>query len=125
MPVTKYSSYLEINPAFESVVDIDADKRNANLWREYIVGDDMENLVEFLCQSLGNEAPDLRRSFWIHGSYGTGKSYAALCVKHLMEERPEVIDAFLAASGRLSKYRNRFGKCRMRHRYHRNHNGSG
>lgn len=112
MPVTKYSSYLEINPAFESVVDIDADKRNANLWREYIVGDDMENLVEFLCQSLGNEAPDLRRSFWIHGSYGTGKSYAALFVKHLMEERPEVIDAFLAASGRLSKYRNRFGKCR-------------
>ena len=31
-----------------SVVDIDADKRNQNLWREYIVGDDMENLVDVL-----------------------------------------------------------------------------
>lgn len=112
MPTAKYSNYLEINPTFESVVDIDADKRNQNLWREYIVGDDMEKLMEFLCQSLGNEAPDMRRSFWIHGSYGTGKSYAALFVKHLIEEKPEVIDSFLAASARLSKFRNRFAKCR-------------
>ena len=112
MPTAKYSSYLEINPTFESVVDIDADKRNRNLWREYIVGDDMERLMEFLCQSLGNEAPDMRRSFWIHGSYGTGKSYAALFVKHMMEEPPDVIDAFLASSSRLAKFRNRFAKCR-------------
>lgn len=44
MPTAKYSNYLEINPSFESVVDIDADTRNTNLWREYIVGDD--NLPE-------------------------------------------------------------------------------
>lgn len=44
----KYSNYLEINPSFESVVDIDADKRNKNLWREYIVGKDMEDLMEYL-----------------------------------------------------------------------------
>ena len=36
MATAKYSNYLEINPAFESVVDINADKRNTNLWREYI-----------------------------------------------------------------------------------------
>lgn len=84
----QYKDFLEISPNFESVVDIDADKRNQNLWREYIVGDDMENLVDVLCQSLGNEAPDARRSFWVHGSYGTGKSYAAIFVKHLLEEKP-------------------------------------
>ena len=112
MAMKRYSDFLEISPSFESVVDIDADKRNKNLWREYIVGDDMETLVEFLCQSLGYEAPDARRSFWIHGSYGTGKSYAAIFVKHLIEEKPEVIDEFLQKSNRLSKYRNRFAKCR-------------
>mgnify|MGYP002624189550 CR=1 FL=1 len=112
MPSVKYSNYLEINPAFESVVDIDADKRNRDLWREYIVGDDMDTLMEYLCESLGNEAPDLRRSFWIHGSYGTGKSYAAIFVKHMIEEKPEIIDDYLAKSGRLSRYRNRFAKCR-------------
>ncbi len=112
MPIQRYSDFLEISPSFESVVDIDADKRNKNLWREYIVGDDMETLVDFLCQSLGNEAVDARRSFWIHGSYGTGKSYAAIFVKHLIEEKPEIIDEFLQKSNRLSQFRNRFMKCR-------------
>ena len=112
MPVLKYSNYLEVNPLFESVVDIDADQRNPNLWQEYIVGSDMEKMVEYLCQSLGNEAPDLRRSFWMHGSYGTGKSYAAIFVKHLLEEKPEVVDDYLANQKMLSNYRTRFMKCR-------------
>ena len=108
----RYSDYIEISPTFESVVDIDADSRNVNLWREYIVGDDMEKMMEVLCQSLNNEGPDLRRSFWIEGTYGTGKSYAAILIKHLMEEKPDVIDAFLSSNSRLAPYRNRFMKCR-------------
>mgnify|MGYP002622978473 CR=1 FL=1 len=108
----KYSNYIDVNPLFESVVDIDADQRNPQLWQEYIVGKDMENLIDFLCQSLGNETVDGRRSFWIHGSYGTGKSYAAIFVKHLLEEKAEVIDTFMANHQVLSKYRKRFRKCR-------------
>lgn len=108
----KYSNYIDVNPLFESVVDLDADNRNPNLWREYIVGSDMENLVDCLCKSLGNEAVDSRRSFWVHGSYGTGKSYAAIFVKHLLEEKAEVVDTFLASHQVLSKYRKRFNKCR-------------
>ena len=70
MATKKYSEYLQVNPSFESVVDIAADSRNKNLWREYIVGDDMEKLMDFLCQTLGYETPDARRSLWVHGSYG-------------------------------------------------------
>lgn len=73
MAMKKYNEYLQVNPSFESVVDIAADSRNKNLWREYIVGDDMEKLMDFLCQTLGYETPDARRSLWVHGSYGTGK----------------------------------------------------
>ena len=82
------------------------------MWREYIVGDDMEKMIEALCQSLNNEGPDARRSFWIEGTYGTGKSYAAILIKHLMEEKPAVVDAYLSQNSRLSTYRNRFMKCR-------------
>lgn len=112
MPVQKYANYIETNQLFESVVDIDADRRNPDLWREYIVGEDMQRLVDVLCQSLGNEAPDVRRSFWMQGSYGTGKSYAAIFVKHLLEEAPAVVDEYLARSNKLSQYRSRFMKCR-------------
>lgn len=112
MATKKYSEYLQINPSFESVVDIAADRRNKELWREYIVGEDMEKLVDCLCQTLGYETPDARRSLWIHGSYGTGKSYAAILVKHLMEEKRDVVDAYLQNSQKLSKFRNRFLNCR-------------
>ena len=113
----KYSDYIEISPTFESVVDISSDTRNKNLWREYIVGEDMEKLVEALCESLNNEGlddegNDFRRSFWVHGTYGTGKSFAAIVVKHLIEEPPSVIDEYLSTTSSLSVYRNRFMKCR-------------
>lgn len=45
MAMKKYNEYLQVNPSFESVVDIAADSRNKNLWREYIVGDDMETIL--------------------------------------------------------------------------------
>ena len=115
----KYSDFIEISPTFESVVDIDADTRNKNLWREYIVGKKKKKMLEVLCQSLNNEGvdnegKDLRRSFWVHGSYGTGKSYAAILVKHLMEEKPAVIEEYLSKNTRLSQFKNRFMKCRNR-----------
>ena len=76
------------------------------------MGDDMEKLMDFLCQTLGYETPDSRRSLWIHGSYGTGKSYAAILIKHLLEEKTDVIDTYLQNNQKLSKYYNRFAKCR-------------
>ena len=112
MALYNYDNYLQINPTFESVVDIGSDSRNKNLWREYIVGDDMEKLVDALCQTLGYETPDARRSLWIHGSYGTGKSYAAILIKHLLEEKPEIIAEYLQNNHRLSQYKNRFMNCR-------------
>ena len=41
-----------------------------------------------------------------------GKSYAAIFVKHLLEEKKDTIDTFLQNNQRLSKYRNRFLNCR-------------
>ncbi|MCD8238627.1 MAG: DUF6079 family protein [Clostridiales bacterium] len=110
----RYCDFIEMSPTFESVVDIDADTRNKNLWREYIVGEDLEKMMEVLCQSLNKEEPDSRRSFWIEGTYGTGKSYAAILIKHLMEDPPEVIDAYLSQNSRLAQFRNRFMKCRAK-----------
>lgn len=114
MPSKKYNEFIEINPSFESVVDIDADQRNTNLWREYIVGEDMEKLMEVLCRSINKEEIDSRRSFWIEGNYGTGKSYAALLIKHLMEEKADVIDSFLSQNSRLAQFRNRVMKFRAK-----------
>ena len=114
MSIQKYNNYIEINPSFESVVDLAADTRNKKLWKEYIVGNDMVNLMDSLCQTLGNEKPDSRRSLWIHGSYGTGKSYAGIVLKHLLEDSCETVDEYLKNNQRLSEFRNRFMKCKKK-----------
>lgn len=114
MPNKRYNEFIEISPTFESVVDIDADQRNINLWRKYIVGEDMDRLMEVLCQSVNKEETDSRRSFWIEGTYGTGKSHAAILVKHLMEEKADVVDTFLSQNSRLAKFRNRVMKFRAK-----------
>ena len=107
----KYSQYIELSTHYESVVDLDAEERNPSLWQEYIVHGDMQRAVEAICQTMLWEDKDKRRSFWIHGAYGTGKSYAAIVLKHLFEDAPQGIDAFLSRS-MLAEYKKRFMKIR-------------
>ena len=91
----KYSQYIELSPHYESVVDLDAEERNPNLWQEYIVHEDMKKAINAVCQTMNWEDNAKRRSFWIHGAYGTGKSYAAIVLKHLFEDKVSNIEAFL------------------------------
>lgn len=107
----KYSNYIELSANYESVVDLDAEERNPNLWQEYIVHDDMRNAVDAVCQTLLWEDNDKRRSFWIHGAYGTGKSYAAIVLKHLFEDSIANIDSFLSRPS-LAEYKKRFVRIR-------------
>ena len=113
MEMPKYSSYIELSPYYESVVDLDAEERNPNLWQEYIVHEDMKIALDKICQSIKEETKDARRSFWIHGAYGTGKSYAAIVLKHLFEDPIEDIKPFLSKEI-LLPYSNKFVSIRER-----------
>ena len=35
--MAKFSTYIELSPHYESVVDIDSESRNPDMWQEYIV----------------------------------------------------------------------------------------
>lgn len=105
--MAKYNSYIELSPHYESVVDIDSESRHPDMWQEYIVHEDMKEAIEKICDSMKYEDEDKRRSFWIHGAYGTGKSYAAIVLKHLFEDSVDSIRKFLS-NQMLIPYRERF-----------------
>lgn len=105
--MAKYSTYIELSPHYESVVDIKSELRHPDMWQEYIVHEDMKAAIEAICDSLKYEDEDKRRSFWIHGAYGTGKSYAAIVLKHLFEDSISNIRKFLSKQ-MLIPYRERF-----------------
>ena len=105
--MSNYNAYIELSPHYESVVDIDSESRNPNMWQEYIVHEDMKDALDKICQSLSFEDMDKRRSFWVHGAYGTGKSYAAIVLKHLFEDPIDSIRPFLSKN-MLIPYRDSF-----------------
>lgn len=109
--MAKYNTYIELSPNFESVVDLDSEERNPNLWQEYIVHEDMKLAVEKICDSLRNEILEARRPFWVHGAYGTGKSYAAIVIKHLFEDPLPNLTPFLSRP-LLLEFRNKFTAIR-------------
>lgn len=115
--MAKYSTYIELRPGYESVVDLGSEERNPNLWQEYIVHEDMKQAVEKICNSFKMENPDQRRSFWIHGTYGTGKSYAAIVVKHLFTDTSKNIENFFDRKKLLTPYKNKFMSIRNKGDY--------
>lgn len=114
--MSNYNAYIELSPNYESVVDIDSENRNPNMWQEYIVHEDMKDALDKICQSLSFEDMDKRRSFWVHGAYGTGKSYAAIVLKHLFEDSVDSIRPFLSKQ-LLIPYRDAFIAQREKGKY--------
>ena len=49
--MANYNSYIELSPHYESVVDIDSENRNPNMWQEYIVHEDMKDALDKICTS--------------------------------------------------------------------------
>lgn len=106
--MAKYNSYIELHPGYESVVDINSEERNPNLWQDYIVHEDMKKAIEKICESFKMEDMDKRRSFWIHGTYGTGKSYAAIVLKHLFTDTPQNIEEFFERKEKITPLKKKF-----------------
>ena len=112
----QYKDFLEISPNFESVVDIDADKRNQTCGGNILLATTWKIWWMFYVSRLAMRPPDARRSFWVHGSYGTGKSYASYFCKAPAGRKAGSNRRVPVEVSRLSKYRNRFMKCRQQGR---------
>jgi predicted house-cleaning noncanonical NTP pyrophosphatase (MazG superfamily) len=114
--MAKYNSYIELSPGYESVVDETTEQRQDGFWEKYIVHEDMVNAIEYICRTFKPETPDDQRSFWFHGTYGTGKSYSALVIKHLFEDPIDKIEGFMSRS-LLWENKERFLSIRRKGKY--------
>lgn len=63
----------------------DIENESPNSWKRFIPND---NFYEVLTTALNSIEPssgiEKKRSIWIHGTYGTGKSHATSVIKHLL-----------------------------------------
>ncbi len=104
-----YSDVIKVRPGYESVVKIESDKNDKKYWEGYIVNDDIVKAVRLITKSLKRSDPfNDTWHFIMQGTYGTGKTYSALVLKHLLEDKVEEIQPFLSNNPLFSDVKDKF-----------------
>lgn len=89
----RYNEILELYDYFEPAYDIMNEKEN--YWKRFIPTDDFIEILNTFLISLEDNQPLNRRSLWLHGIYGVGKSHATGVFKHLLSDPLEKINDYI------------------------------
>lgn len=82
MPAQSYSQYFKIDEKYHSVVTRDLIEKGEVRWDRFYPH---ETFIHLLRQTVDMLSGKESKSIWVEGTYGTGKSHAALALKCLLE----------------------------------------
>lgn len=117
--MAKYDSFIELTPGYESVINLSSKKDDNDFWKHYIVNDDMVKAIRKLSKAL--KPDDVKNDVWhflIQGSYGTGKSYSALVLQHLLQDDYAVVENFMTKNRLFADVKDKFLNIRKKGKYY-------
>lgn len=85
---TKYDDIIKIRGG-KAAYDISEEKQGE--WVSFIPNEQFNNVLRTVIKSVRNNDIDNHKSFWINGTYGTGKSHAVAVISHLLGDWVEDI----------------------------------
>ena len=88
---TKYCDIIGLNEYFQPAYDLTNEVRD--YWKQFIPNSKFFDVLRGVLSSL--EDAGEKKSFWIQGTYGTGKSHATAVIKHLLFDAPDEIQAIV------------------------------
>ena len=97
----KYSDAIKIRET-KSAYSLQTEENNE--WRNFIPNEQFNDILQKVIGSVSNKVVDEHRSFWLEGTYGTGKSHAAAVIKHLLCDPFEEIKDYIAEEYGADKY---------------------
>lgn len=97
----KYSDAIRIR---ETKSAYNIQKEEGGEWTNFIPNEQFNGILQKVIGSVSNKVVDEHRSFWLEGTYGTGKSHAAAVIKHLLCDPIENIDSYIKDEYGADKY---------------------
>lgn len=97
------------------VYDITAESSN-NLWGSFIPTQQFCDLLQHTMTALSSADKSKRKSIWVQGTFGTGKSHASSVVRHLLCDDYSLIESYLHTIVDDS-LRNQISNFRQKKRY--------
>ena len=88
----RYSDAIRIRET-KSAYNIQTEESNE--WKNFIPNEQFNEILQKIIASVSNKVVDEHRSFWLEGTYGTGKSHAAAVIKHLLCDPIEDINDYI------------------------------
>ncbi|MEM2661512.1 MAG: hypothetical protein QXS74_09360, partial [Nitrososphaeria archaeon] len=110
----KYSDFIHLKEDFIPVYTLESDKKYKDAWKSFIPHDQMENLLQTILNALDRNSAKVAKSIWVHGSYGTGKTFASFVVKHLFEDDIEEVKEYLNSHKKIEKLKERLNIIRSK-----------
>jgi hypothetical protein len=89
-----YSDYLEVKRDFIPVFSAGADRKYPGAWKSFIPHKDLRDILDGLLRALDRGRAEDKKSQWIHGTYGTGKTFSTFVLKHLLEDDWETVQEY-------------------------------
>ncbi|MDD2285928.1 MAG: hypothetical protein PHQ11_11095, partial [Paludibacter sp.] len=87
-----YESYFDIDPSYYPIMTETLINENDKKWKGFYPH---ETFVSLLTTAIDALSRQLKKSLWVTGSYGTGKTHAVLTLKRMLETQEEdIIDYF-------------------------------
>ncbi|MBC7123808.1 MAG: hypothetical protein H5T94_11340, partial [Pseudothermotoga sp.] len=100
----KYAEIVGLYESFHPVYDLESE-HDSRYWRQFVSNRKFEEILSTVLASFEGVGKD-RKSIWIQGAYGTGKSHATAVIKHLLwDELHDDIQEFIIGTLRSSQIR--------------------
>ena len=89
----RYEEILRLNDYFQPVYDLE--NEIGIYWKQFVPNEKFYEVLSQMINSFQSNESKERKSIWLQGSYGTGKSHATAVVKHLLFDDLDKINDFI------------------------------